>query len=272
MTRRVHVKLSGDGTNIGKRLHVVNFTFTLLEEGSHVHSFEGNHTLVIFKEAEKYEQLKLALEDVCKEVEEVDVITVDGVLYNVNYYLGGDWKFLALVTGIDSASSRYSCIWCKCPSDERSLTDKEWSVSDVTKGACTIEENIQLSQLPKSRKKFNVSHPPLFPKIPLKNVVIDNLHLFLRVADVLIDLLIVELRRQDSAVKFSSGVFDGRYKHLCRFQMFVSSLGIPGYNFWIGQNSRQLKWRTLTGPEKLKLFTHINVQDLLPTLDESDTA
>ena len=28
------VKLSGDGTNIGKRLHVINFTFTLLDEGS----------------------------------------------------------------------------------------------------------------------------------------------------------------------------------------------------------------------------------------------
>ena len=30
----LHVKLSGDGTNIGKRLHVVNFSFTLLEEGA----------------------------------------------------------------------------------------------------------------------------------------------------------------------------------------------------------------------------------------------
>ena len=97
------------------------------------------------------------------------------------------------------------------------MTDKEWSICDVAKGARTIEENIQLSQLPKSRKRFNVSHPPLFPKIPLKNVVIDNLHVFLRVADVLIDLLIVELRRQDSAMKLSSTMFDGRYKHLGRF-------------------------------------------------------
>ena len=30
------------------------------------------------------------------------------------------------------------------------------------------------------------------------HVVIDNLHLFLRTSDVLIDLLIVELRRQDA--------------------------------------------------------------------------
>ena len=46
--------------------------------------------------------------------------------------------------------------------------------------------------------KFSVSHVPFFPTIPLSNVVIDNLHTFLRVADVLIKLLITELHRQDS--------------------------------------------------------------------------
>ena len=51
------------------------------------------------------------------------------------------------------------------------------------------------------RKQFNVSHTPLFPMIPLSRVVIDNLHLFLRVADVLIDLFIVELKRHDANEK-----------------------------------------------------------------------
>ena len=31
--KKIRVKLTGDGTNIGKRLHVVNFGFTLLDEG-----------------------------------------------------------------------------------------------------------------------------------------------------------------------------------------------------------------------------------------------
>ena len=63
-TKTVNVKLSGDGTNIGKRLHVVNFTFTLLEEGRLAYSSDGNHTLAIFKEAEKYEHLRDALKDI----------------------------------------------------------------------------------------------------------------------------------------------------------------------------------------------------------------
>ena len=48
-------------------------------------------------------------------------------------------------------------------------------------------------------KKFNVSHPSLFPTIRLTNVVIDNLNPFLREADVL-NLLITELKCQDAMV------------------------------------------------------------------------
>ena len=49
---------------------------------------------------------------------------------------------------------------------------------------------------------------PLFSFIPLDHVIIDTLHLFLRISDNLIELLIRELRRQDSiekTVKFNDG-------------------------------------------------------------------
>ena len=110
-------------------------TFTLLEEGPHAYSCVGNHTLAMFKEEEKYEPSRDALEDIRKEVEQLQTITVDGKTYDITYYLVGDWKFLAMVTGIDSASSEYACIWCKCPSWERCLTHKEWSIMDSSLGA-----------------------------------------------------------------------------------------------------------------------------------------
>lgn len=74
-------------------------------------------------------------------------------------------------------------------------------LSDKEKGARTIDENTELAQRPRANKAYNVSRQPLFRNIPLKNVVIDNLHLFLRVSDVLIDLLVIELRRQDAIEK-----------------------------------------------------------------------
>ena len=132
--------------------------------------------------------------------------------FSIEYFLGGDLKFLAVAVGIDSACSKYACRWCKCSLDERGDLEKKWSISDPNFGARTVEESISFSSLPKSRKKFNVSHPPLFPTIPFIN---DNLHLFLRVADVLINHLIEELRRQDvdKAKKFST--FEcSKYRHI----------------------------------------------------------
>ena len=82
-------------------------------------------------------------------------------------------------------------------------------------GARTIEENEQLSKEPRSKEQFNISRAPLFPTIPLTNVI-DNLHLFLRVFDVLIHLLVDELKRQDAtaaAKKFTDAFDISKHKH-----------------------------------------------------------
>ena len=55
--------------------------------------------LAIFKETENYESLRNSLQDIIAEVERLTAIELDTTKYSVQYYLGGDWKFLALVTG-----------------------------------------------------------------------------------------------------------------------------------------------------------------------------
>lgn len=108
-----------------------------------------------------------------------------------------------------------------------------------------------------------MSHEPLFQNITLENTVIDNLHLFLRVSDVLIDLLVVELHRQDAIDKVKKFTTSDLTKY-SKYQEFVSSLGIPGFEFYIRCTSKELKFRSLTGPKKLKLFRNMNIQVLLP--------
>lgn len=109
--KKVRVKLSGDSTNIGKRLQVENFTYTLLDEGEDSCSYEHCHPLAIFRTPEKYEYLKVALADIIAEVESLKQITVGGNTYNIEYYLGGDWKFLALVTGKCHTVCFIVCVW-----------------------------------------------------------------------------------------------------------------------------------------------------------------
>ena len=41
---KIKIKLTGDGTNIAKSIHVVNFAFTLLNEGSAANSPFGNQS------------------------------------------------------------------------------------------------------------------------------------------------------------------------------------------------------------------------------------
>ena len=76
--------------------------------------------------------------------------------------------------------------------------------------------------------------------------------MFLRVADTLIDLLILELRldKIDKAMKVKSM---DQLKYVKKCEERVKMLGVTGFSFWIGKESKHLKWRTLTGPEKLSL-------------------
>ena len=225
---------------------------------------------MILKEPKNYDSLMKGLVDLRNEVAHLKAIDVNGVTYKINYTMGGDWKFLVSVSRIDSAKADFACIWCKCPKSQWHIIDKVWSISDVTHGARMIEENCTLSK--KRKKEFNVSHEPLFPSIPLTHIVIDNLHMFLRVSDVLIDLLILELKRQNciDKVKKFTAFEPQKYRHLDSYQNFVSSLGIPGYQFWIGRNSKELKIRSLTGPERLKLFRNIKIKELLSKFNDSE--
>ena len=82
-TQNIRIKLAGDGTRIGKHLHVVNFIFAIFDEGSKAYSHEENHVLAVFKEPEDYESLKNALKDIIAEVERLTVIELDGIKYTI---------------------------------------------------------------------------------------------------------------------------------------------------------------------------------------------
>jgi hypothetical protein len=151
----IRVKLTGDGTNVGRSVHVVNIAFTLLNDPSSVSSPSGNHSLAIFKISEDYDSLKTALCDVLKEAAELKSVEVNGNTHNIEYFLGGgggDTKFLALVCGMEAVNASYACVWCKCPSSQRWDMSKSWSAFDSSNGAQTISEIESLRKKPKSQK------------------------------------------------------------------------------------------------------------------------
>ena len=128
--------------------------------------------------------------------------------------------------------------------------------------------SIRLCSSAPSTKRFNVLNQPLFPSIPLTNVIVDNLHLFLWVSDVLIDLLIVELRRLDKVGKVSQFSSLEKLAYLQKIEKPVKDIGIIGFSFWIGRESKKLKWWTFTGPEKLILLKNLKLAELFPEAED----
>ena len=87
----VRVKISGDGTNIGKRLSVIDITYTILNEKNLAMSEKGNYLLAVIRAKESYKTLlQISLSDLIKEMGELKEIFVDDNIYHLEYSLGGD--------------------------------------------------------------------------------------------------------------------------------------------------------------------------------------
>ena len=118
----------------------LNFGFTILDEDNAC-SASGNHCLAIFKDPESYDSLKECLSDIIADVNTLSSIEVNGITFSIEHYLGGDWKFLALSTGIDSVPGvfRYcrraqqSLSWSKCQpfQDERIIFFMDLTVASI---------------------------------------------------------------------------------------------------------------------------------------------
>ena len=267
LSSTIRVKLTGDGTKIARGLNVVNFAFTLLEEGTKARSVAGNHTIAIMKVSESYDELISGLKDVCQEARDLEVITVNQRVYKIKFFLGGDWKFLATVSGLESANAEYACIWCKCPTKQRYDMSLQWSINDVDKGARTIKEITNKAKLSKrSKVRYNCCEEPIFSFIPIDHVIIDTLHLFLRISDVLINLLIRDLRILDGIEKSTTTLPDkAKNKNMKAYEEFLN--GPCKIRFkWYLDDSKKFAYRDLTGPEKHRLLKKIDIPQLFPDL------
>lgn len=254
----VSVRISGDGTWVGKRLHLVNFTFAVVLPGY----TSGNHLWAIAKVQENHKVLADILSPLSQEVQNLTEILLNGTKLKVQYFLAGDMKFLNVVVGIGACSSKYACLWCTCSATERGNVSKVWSMFETDKGARTVADIEKLSR--QKKDNFSCQACPIFPSIPITFVVPDILHLYLRISDQLTNQLIVELMKLDKINKNAKKFDRTKQNHLAKFEKFISDLGIE-WSFYIDKESSLLKYRDFTGPEHRKIQTSINLLDLLPS-------
>ncbi|CAJ0823681.1 16913_t:CDS:10 [Entrophospora sp. SA101] len=150
----LHIKLGGDGRNVGRKKNHVLLTFCLLNEGK-----------------EKYETLATVCKIFDSQITSLKahgIIDNDNIHWPVEFYFSGDWKFASIIMGLNAPNSTYFCLYCECNSKTRYNMDLSWPITGNNKGKIIF---------------CGKKNPSLFTSIELLNYVPDELHILLRITD-----------------------------------------------------------------------------------------
>jgi len=171
----INIRLAGDGTNIANNLTILNFNFGFLDridednantkiEKTNPNTANGCFLIGIYTiKEESYEEIKESLEQVISELSNLKEITIDNKTYNINYFLGGDLKFIASVLGLSTNFAKCNNPCPLCHVDKKNFNQFEIS-AEKTRKIGDFENPGQIRE-------------PIINFVPLERVIIDPLHL-----------------------------------------------------------------------------------------------
>ncbi|RHZ85246.1 hypothetical protein Glove_69g26 [Diversispora epigaea] len=171
----IKLKLGGDGRNVGRKQNHVMMTICLLNEKDNVLKPDHQYCICLFVGKEKYDTLeKVAhiFNDQLSELQENGIYDNDNIHWKIEFFFSADWKFMYIIMGLNAPNSKYFCLYCDCELNNRWNMNLQWIINKNTKG----------------QKK-----PALFPVIKQENYIPDELHLLLRISDVLMECFFNDL-------------------------------------------------------------------------------
>ena len=142
---KIKIKLSGDGTDVANnKLLNICVSFPDFKGCNTAH---GNYTLGIFEiEKENYDSLKIALKEILVNLKTFKQVVVNGKSFEIDWYLGGDMKFVCIVLGLDGnfTHGKSPCPWCTCTRDNfLNYETLECSLTDKNKFARILEDALK---------------------------------------------------------------------------------------------------------------------------------
>ena len=142
---------------------------------------------------------------------------VDSILLNHFFYFFEILRNILMVTGMNAANGNQACLWCEA--DVKEIhdfgKDKKWqprrwvefpemidsddpAAHDKAKAEYAKECSAHWKDHVKKAKGCGLTSIPLIDFIPLSHFVVDELHLFLRVTDKILDGLFLALDVQSN--------------------------------------------------------------------------
>lgn len=264
----IRVKLSGDGTRVGKKIKCLNFTFTLPDSGLVSKTSKGNFTLGIFKiKKENRETLKEVMQGINKnltEFSENPEIIINDFQFKIKFFLGGDMKFIHEMMGLSACNSTHCCFVCKVPKEDfyknnlKDILNLKRSTFDQSEKLKGVRKKIFEIPIESSEGYL---HEPIFSFISYDDIVFDTLHLSLRLPGKLIKLVFLELRTLDSST--SVNIDDLPYQK--QFFNILEKIGInTPYSIETNDGTDTLVLRNFNGDESLRIMEFLDFEEFFP--------
>jgi len=238
----VFLKLGGDGRQVGRQVKHTMLTICILNEHENVLKPDHQYTLSLQVGPEKYELLAATLHGLNLELAELkeNGFTDDSANHwPIELFASADWKFLALVLGLNGPTSSYFCFYDNCHKDDIHNMSRKWVVEKEMASIINNFTNV-----------LGQKNPCILTSIELKNWILDELHLMLRITDILFETLwekltVVELFEKNILPKLNS-----------EFERLSVS-----FHFYQNEKSgKKWQWSSLMGPAKLKILQKFNLR------------
>ncbi|CAG8687335.1 6256_t:CDS:1 [Cetraspora pellucida] len=116
----IYLRISGDRRNVGKKIKHVMITLAILNDKKNLMKPESHYTILLFSGTENYVSLKVTLEPICYELQELhknEFIDTINQQWKIEVFFSSDWKFLAIILGFNAPNAFNFCPWCLCTKD-----------------------------------------------------------------------------------------------------------------------------------------------------------
>lgn len=255
------IRLGGDGTSVGRKHNHINFAISIIQECACALTTEKTYPVAIFGGKECYENIVSALNILILELE--TLVRTGYQMENmaslpVEVFIVGDMKFLLIALGLDGVAGKYPCMYCCIPKSDLSNIGTDFPHR-------TTQSIVEKSILAKGNKeKFNCGKSPIFSHVPVLDHVVDILHWFLRITDILFVLLVHELVGLDESENPNSKLDLQKCARLQQLENSVKDIGIQNgrsinMHFFSKRGSAEVDWPTMFGKDKLIIFKNLDL-------------
>ena len=195
--KKLKIKISGDGAKVSRISNFIVVSWSIIEDEqcvSHLHQ----RVLATVKCEENYTNLEK--KNIRTIFQEINDINKDGYTcicserIDIQLFIGGDMKFIQLILGINSSIATYACSWCTVNKEDRGNVALPWDFYHSEKFFRSISEIKNLAR--SSSKTYGVKAAPLLNVEP-HHYIPDELHLLMRIIDVLLPKLIFDTSSKD---------------------------------------------------------------------------